>query len=152
VVLGWSGQSPRARQARLRAIGGRPGPPDCAVRSRKGSRTRAANPGPVRRSWMPVMGLVQLQRALEGAIPSFDPIRPAERRRVLGDNETGSRRQCLDDPGVRERGWKSPLRAARKGRTNARDDGCWGRRNPTGHWGESWMCRDRTGQPVRLAG
>ena len=81
------------------------------------------------RSWMPLIGLVQLQRALGGATPPFDPIPPggrgvARNAPVLGDKETGARRQCLDDPGIAERGWKSPRWAARESRTAAPDDGC----------------------------
>jgi len=54
---------------------------------------------------VPLIGLAQLRRALEGEIPSFDPIpapawpvaEVARNGPVLGDKETAARRQCLVD-------------------------------------------------------
>lgn len=48
-------------------------------------------------SRMPLIGLVRLRRALEGVIPSFDPIQPVPAGRRLGDTETASGRQWPDD-------------------------------------------------------
>lgn len=48
-------------------------------------------------SRMPLVGLVRLRWALEGATPSFDPIPPARRRQRLGDTETAPGRKWPDD-------------------------------------------------------
>jgi hypothetical protein len=72
--------------------------PERACRDANPGRFQVANLEPSKRcSRMPLIGLVRLRRALEGAIPSFDPIWPALAGRVLGDTETASGRQWPDD-------------------------------------------------------
>lgn len=119
---------------------------------RPGPSTRASS----RRSRMPVMGLVRLQRALGGAIPPFDPILPRWRQKAIpedGRHGHGPRGDAVCSCPVGEQVFKALPAGGSEGSNACRAGGLhagWETiRRPSGETWDGWYS---WGQPREIDG